>query len=49
MREIVSSMTSMWDVDHNEVLNKVRIEGQSPEIDPEGEEGWKTQFLNGVG
>jgi hypothetical protein len=49
VREIVSSMTSMWDVDHNEVLNKVRIEGQSPEIDPEGEEGWKTQFLNGVG
>lgn len=48
VREIVSSMTSLWDTDHNEVLNKMRIEGQSPEIDPESEEGWKTRFLNGA-
>ncbi|ERH25940.1 hypothetical protein HMPREF1979_00034 [Actinomyces johnsonii F0542] len=46
MREIVSSITSLWDKDHNEILDKIRVEEQYPEIDPESEEGWKTRFLN---
>ena len=46
VRDIVSSITSLWEKDHNEILDKIRVEEQYPEIDPESEEGWKTRFLN---